>query len=87
MDELTLELVLRELEQAEKNFVPMRSWHEGYAVLLEEMEEMWDEIKANNNWDATKEAVQVAAMALRLLNDCGDKDCFSYLEEKDDTTR
>ena len=41
--------------------------HEGYAVLLEEVDELWDDIKANRHGPARKEAVQVAAMAVRFL--------------------
>jgi len=50
------------------NFV---NQHEGYAVLKEEVEEFWDEVKKNQrNYDMQaqrKEATQVAAMALRIL--------------------
>ncbi len=52
-----------------KHPTPMRSAHEGYAILKEEVDEMWDAIKADNLDDAKKEAVQVAAMALRFLHD------------------
>lgn len=41
--------------------------HECYGVLLEEVDELWDSIKANNSEHARKEAVQVGAMALRYL--------------------
>jgi hypothetical protein len=39
------ELVDRELQFARNKFQPMHSMHEGYAVLLEEVEELWDWIK------------------------------------------
>ncbi len=45
------------------------SLHEGYGVLLEEMDELWDEIKAKKP-DPVKvrtEAMQVAAMAVRIM--------------------
>jgi hypothetical protein len=65
--------VMAELEFARTNFPPMRSEHEGYAILLEEVEELWDEIKKSpKKRDAAalrKEAIQVAAMALRFIND------------------
>ena len=48
------------------------STHEGHAVLREEFEEMWDEIKVNNPKAARKEAVQVAAMAVRFIFDVED---------------
>lgn len=45
--------------------------HEAYAVLLEEVDELWDEIKKNQrNYDLAaqrKEAVQAGAMLCRLL--------------------
>jgi NTP pyrophosphatase (non-canonical NTP hydrolase) len=44
--------------------------HHGYAVLLEEVDELWDEVKKNSkNYDpekARKEAIQIAAMAVRF---------------------
>lgn len=43
--------------------------HEGWAVLLEEVEELWDEVKADNGRSpaAAKEAAQVAAVAVRYI--------------------
>jgi hypothetical protein len=41
----------------------------GYAVILEELDEMWAEIKQNNTNRAREECVQVAAMAIRFLMD------------------
>ncbi len=45
------------------------SAHEGYAVLLEEVDELWDAIKADDLPHALEEAVQVAAMAIRFIVD------------------
>lgn len=47
---------------------PHHSYHEGYAVLLEEVDELWDEIKAKTpvHGRIANEAIQVAAMALRI---------------------
>lgn len=59
--------VAQEYNRARKIFPMFRSSHEGYAVILEELEEMWDEIKANNIPDARKECIQLAAMALAFL--------------------
>lgn len=47
---------------------PMRSDHEGYAVILEELDEAREEIK-NDSDQAAGEIVQVGAMALRFLVD------------------
>ena len=63
----TLTDIRREYSRARKKFAPMRGPHEGYAVILEELDEMWDAIKANNITDARNEALQVAAMALAFL--------------------
>jgi|ERR1700722_20838219 len=61
--------VLAELDRATALHGPFHSSHEGWAVLLEEVEELWDEIRANDPVKARKEAIQVAAMALRYLMD------------------
>jgi len=59
----------RELAEATENFPPMRSPHEGWAILREEVDEMWDEIKRNDFDGALEEALQVAAMAVRYISD------------------
>jgi hypothetical protein len=63
-----------EFQRASSLYPPFHSAHEGYAVLLEEVEELWDEVKKSpKKRDPAKmreEAVQVAAMALRFLHDC-----------------
>lgn len=57
-----------EVSKAQRNFpTPFGNAHEGYAVLLEEVDEAWDAIKKNNIVHARKEMVQVAAMAIRFL--------------------
>lgn len=69
--------VAAELEQARTNHVPLNSAHEGYAVILEEVEELKSEVfwgrktRSDEKWvqEMKKEAVQVAAMALRFLLD------------------
>jgi hypothetical protein len=64
--------VLRELRRATSLFAPMASPHEGWAVIAEEVAELWEAIRAKgpavgqNIWD---EAVQVAAMGLRFHAD------------------
>ncbi|TKB87567.1 MAG: hypothetical protein E8D43_00880 [Nitrospira sp.] len=59
--------IQHEYSQARKKHRPMHSAHEGYAVLKEEVDEMWDAIKANDIPHARREALQVAAMALAFL--------------------
>jgi hypothetical protein len=60
--------VLRAKSLFPNNFV---NQHEAYAVLLEEVDELWDEIKKNQcNYDLVaqrKEAIQAAAMLTRLI--------------------
>ena len=58
-----------ELFKAVRKFDPFNSPHEGYAVILEELEELWDHAKANTgrSAEARQEAIQVAAMALRYV--------------------
>lgn len=55
----------------------MNSAHEAYGVLLEEVDELWDHVKTKQkNRDLAamqKEAIQVAAMAIRFaLEVCDD---------------
>lgn len=69
-------LVELELVRATKKFGPFASAHEGYAVIKEELEELWDEIKSGQDkFRMRDEATQVAAMAMRFLIDC----CFDVL--------
>jgi hypothetical protein len=64
--------VLREYNSATATHGPFNSAHEGYAVLDEERDELWDEVKKRNHNKVAmrREAVQVAAMALRFIVDC-----------------
>jgi hypothetical protein len=54
---------------ARRKFAPFNSSHEGYAVIAEELDELWDDVKANNIDHAIEEAIQVGAMALRFIAD------------------
>src|ERR1035437_1307062 len=58
-----------ELGRAMEKFPAFKSRHEGYAVILEELDELWQEIKHGSPERAREEAIQVAAMALRFLVD------------------
>jgi len=64
-------LVTAELLRARTKFpTAMNSTHEGYAVLLEEVDELWDEIKQGGPpHRVLAELVQIAAMAQRLAED------------------
>jgi hypothetical protein len=65
--------VSEELDKALLKLDRMKSAHEGYAVILEELDELWDEVKRKQSKrrpdKMRKEAVQVAAMALRFVMD------------------
>jgi hypothetical protein len=65
--------VVQEYRLAVAKFKPFHSGHEGYAVIKEELDELWDEIKKNGPSSRLKsEAIQVAAMAIRFITDiCG----------------
>ena len=67
------EEVLREVYRAIEKFPPFNSAHEGWAVLMEEVDELWEEVKKNKNVrDKVKmrtEAIQCAAMAIRFVMD------------------
>lgn len=75
LDAITM--VFHELTAAVERYGPQCSAHEGYAILLEEVDELWDEIKKNDKLRSkTKmlaEAKQIAAMAIRFMVDvCGE---------------
>lgn len=72
--DVLLSVVKTELMVAEIKHPPMNSPHEGWAVIREEVDELWDEVKADRGrtFDAEIEAVQIAAMGIRYaLNLCG----------------
>jgi hypothetical protein len=68
--------VTAELERAQRRFGPYVSPHEGYAVILEEADELWDEVKRGDvvKQDIWDEGVQVAAVALRFHVDIQEGD-------------
>ena len=64
-----------EVIRATSHHGPMTSAHEGYAVLLEEVDELWEEVKKNPRKHPEtfakrrEEAIQIAAMAVRFVLD------------------
>lgn len=74
-DVRSLDAVAAELAQARKLHKPMHSAHEAYAVILEELDEFWDEVKKKRKDrrgdDMAKELSQVAAMAVAAMSDLG----------------
>lgn len=55
---------------AESRYGPFASTHEGYGVLAEEVAELFEAIRANSLRDSQREAIQVAAVALRISMHC-----------------
>lgn len=72
-----------ELNSAREHHADMHSAHEGWAVIKEELDELWEEVRTNthNSVEHIKlrkesmraEALQVAAMAIRFIEDVCDK--------------
>lgn len=60
-----------EAQHGVEKFGYFRNAHEGYAVMLEEVDELWVEVKAWRPQQIRHEALQVAAMALRIAVECG----------------
>ena len=62
--------LLKALDNNKKAF---SCYHHGYAVILEELDELWEEVKKkprDRNKDALREeAMQVAAMGIRFMVD------------------
>lgn len=67
------ELLWKEFNRATDTHAPQSSAHEGYAILLEEVDELWDEVKLKSFVRSPErmrtEAIQVAAMAMRFVVD------------------
>lgn len=73
-----IEAAVAELNRATSIHGPFNSAHEGWAVLREEFDELWDEIKMRENVRSKKkmrtEAIQLAAMAIRFVYDICSED-------------
>lgn len=65
----SVDTVAAEVERSTKIHGDFQSMHEGYAVFLEEQDELWEEIKRKEILpnQLKKEAVHTAAMAFKLL--------------------
>lgn len=66
----SIDKIRAELLRANKKFPPFNSGHEGYAVLLEEVEELKENVFwSGGDLDAMEEeAAQVGAMAAKLMD-------------------
>lgn len=66
---------LAELDRAIQKFPSFRSFHEGYGIIKEELDELWEEIKSHDkkeDWNKEsiyKEALHLSAMSIRFLID------------------
>ncbi len=70
--------VIAEIESARGKFGPMRSAHEGYAIILEELDELkahvWTNQRRRDLAAMRREAMQVAAMAVCFMAEvCGEE--------------
>lgn len=65
--------VAEEVGYATATYPSFNSPHEGYAILKEEVDELWDHVKvkqgSRQEEQMMKEAIQVAAMAVRFVFD------------------
>jgi len=65
-----------EFNRANRIFPNFHSPHEGYGVILEELDELWDQIKINKNCTGNRlmrnELIQVAAMAVKFIDNLCD---------------
>lgn len=71
--------VRAECEKAGQRYGEFHSTHEGLGVLAEEIDELMEAIRSNRRFPIQREAIQVAAVAIRLANalEIGDQ---SFLE-------
>lgn len=71
--ELFADLQRHEIEQARAKHRPINSAHEGYSVILEELDEFWEEVRKKRSerskYRMVAELVQIAAMAQRTAED------------------
>jgi hypothetical protein len=68
-----LEEVRDELARARAAWPNMNTSHEGYAIILEELDELWELVRVKQDKHdrkaMRKEAMQIAAMAIRFMED------------------
>lgn len=75
LDDDFLEMLHAEFRSACQKNRPLNSLHEAYAVLAEEVDELWDEVRKKRSkrdrLNMLKELVQIASCAWRAANDLG----------------
>lgn len=75
MDDFFLKAEL-EYQKARSKYPPFHSTHEGWAVIREEVDELWEMVKANKglvikdeNQAMIRECIQITAMAYAFVRD------------------
>lgn len=72
--ELAIADVAAELHSARMSWPPFNSAHEGYAVVREEVDKLWQHVKVQQgkrDLDAMRrEAIQAAAMLVAFASEC-----------------
>lgn len=64
-----LSLVVNELRWAMKNHERFNSPHEAFAIMKEECDELWEQVRRDDLKHAKRECIQTCAMAMRFLID------------------
>ena len=76
--DLAMHEIIKEFGRASNKYPSFNSAHEGFAVILEEVDELkaevWKNRAARTKEAMRREACQVAAMAFRFIVDCCGKD-------------
>lgn len=77
-----ISLLRSELCKAVAKHGPMASPHEGWAIIKEELDELWEHVKhdTGRSDEAMKEALQIAAMGIRYVVDFRSKDLGSPMD-------
>ena len=75
-DRTAADEILDEAAAAHRRYGSFTSSHEAYGVLAEEVAELLDAIRANKIESIRQEAIQVAAVALRLAECCRGHEAF-----------
>lgn len=71
--QVAIELIIAEYGRAVSQHQALNSAYEGYGVLLEEVDELWEEVRKKKQdrrrENLEEEAAQVGAMAMRFIVD------------------
>ncbi len=72
----TIKAIIAEYNYSIVKNEPLNSPHEGWALIKQKVDGLWEEIKKNNTDNSKeaimKEAAQIGAMAMRFMVDLGD---------------